>query len=329
MACGAWALVLAVALAAAAVAVGCGLDANGLAEAGDASAPPRDAMGTDPGEDNVGQGQDAGLDAIGNAPPDASPDACPSRPAGDAGVVVATPAAAITIDGVLDDWVCPEMRTLEVGNAGLTAVRQYSQIVPPDAGTFPIRADYAIAWDPSYLYFAVVVHDAQLDGTSTKPYENDAVEIYLSTDPTVTGAYTHLDHQYVVDYQNNAIDYGPNTENRAPLVPNPASLVSKTTSGSGVWTLEARVDPSNVLGLQAIQAADQNVRLELQIDDNAGTGGGGGPQANILIWHRNTGPAGDCSALEGSGTCCAGQSFPNDAPACDNTWFGWILPVTP
>jgi hypothetical protein len=69
--------------------------------------------------------------------------------------------------------------------------------------------------------------------------------------------------------------------------------------------------------------AGKPIRFDLQIDDNAT-----GPATNILVWHRNDGMQGDCSGNP-QANCCALLDTLSDEAACDNTQFGWVLPVMP
>ena len=144
------------------------------------------------------------------------------------GTVVAKQVSGpIVIDGDLSDWGCPKFASLTPSNA--------AKVLPRTSGaTVTVTGEFAIRWDATSLYFAVRVTDGNVGGNNaTDPYLNDAVEIYLAGDTTLTGDYTNIDHQYVVDYKNLRTDYGPKPIATQHFTTNPRELTSAVSVGQG------------------------------------------------------------------------------------------------
>lgn len=270
----------AIAAAAAGLVVACNVAASGL--------------GTSP------SGADASAD--GSAPPEdaSTPDStvCPS-PAPSASPLTAHRApGAIHLDGNLDDWKCVPFVTLT------QAFAAYAKT--PDGGSAPIAADFAVAWDGDYLYVAARVTDATIDGTNaTSPELNDSIAIYLGGDAFPTGDYSGLDHQYVVDHVNLAVDYQYlSTPARTPSPPGFLSATQTTDTG---FAIEARIGATAV-GRNTFAAGDS-----LGFDFGL-VAGDGTTQRFVLLWAD----ADESSCL--CVRCCCLSATP--LPACDTLRFG-------
>lgn len=252
---------------------------------------------------------DSGVDAA----DDGATNPCPEQ----AGTIAAPEATGvITIDGNLDDWGGPVFTLVEPGNAGLilgpngtcTASNAASQCLVPNGET----AEIALLRDSANLYVGVHVTVPSVGGTSTTaPYLNDAVEIYLRGDAQATGNYTSIDHQYVIDWQNQVFDYGPTNIDNGQQ--NPAGVTSavKVDAGNVGYVLEAKIALS-ALGQSALTPG-QKLGFDFGVDHGQGTGA----TRSLLVWWMATHSAPTCSTAK-----CT--SCNPDQPYCDTLDFGFV-----
>jgi Carbohydrate family 9 binding domain-like len=295
----------------------CDLAASGLAGV-DASTP--ELGGTDAAADVTrGGGYDAsdapvppppvdsGLDAFvasdGAAASDAGVDGCAVEDGGTSDTVVATHAKTpLSIDGKLDDWICPNFHSLTIQNAGYTTTPGGGP-VSPSAG---IGVDFAVAWDPGHLYFAAIVTDPSLEGGDPEPFNNDSVELYVTNDAPLTGDYTKNDHQIDVDYQNNVGEYSQGSQVTV------TGIQSAVGPSSGGYIIEASLDVTQI-GVSAA-AAGGSFGFDIGLNDRAGGIG----QANVLDWH--VAPGANCGCPN---NCCC-QSTPQ-VPFCSTFADGTLV----
>ncbi len=296
---------------------GCGLAQNGLLEIGadgggtDSSSktdapdatvaeagPPADA--SLPGDANVPDGSVTPDDAASIADAGPADSACPS-PSNDAAVSVITSIAAPpTIDGNLTDWGCGPWIELNDSNAAYTRV---------DGQT--ISGEFAVRWDANNVYVGAHIVVPTLQGTNTtEPYVNDAFEIYLSGDSPLTGDYDKLSHQYIVDWHNLVVDYGPSNYGSMEAVTSPPSFTSAVMVVSGGWQVEAAIGWSALEDNSKAPGTGASIGVDVELDD------GDGVTLNtqvlaILAAHSST-----C----GCKTCCCGEA--TDYPNCDTLCFG-------
>jgi len=290
----------------------CGLGSSGSGP-DDAGSPPLDAVAdvtldeSHPFDAGRETGDDAGSDTGSDAGSDSTADACPPPDPGNADTVVATPAGTIKLDGTLDDWVCPSFHALTLQNAAFAYVRG-KLVSPADAGTFPLSASVAFAWDSKNLYLAYEVQDTSIDGNDTvNSYTNDSVEIYVSGDSNPNGDYTSVDHQYVADHNLLVVDYADGTfVGKSPAAVKAAITVQ---NGSG-YIMEVSVDFS---ALGVTPTAGSSYRFDYGVNDNAGSS-----QTYALVWHG--------AALESCTSCtnCCCNFASGDFPFCDTTEFGYV-----
>jgi hypothetical protein len=161
------------------------------AEAG-ASNPPQDGVSVTDGGTQANRGEaGAPADAAGGCPAlSGAPDD------GSRFVVALRSTKPEVIDGDFSDYDGCVSVVLD----GTTAARV--------KGTPAASAKIMIEWDPSALWIAAEVLDAQLEGTDTEhPYFNDSLELYISSAGLRTGDYGPYDHQFVVDYKDLALAY--------------------------------------------------------------------------------------------------------------------------
>lgn len=241
---------------------------------------------------------DAGTSPGDAAPPiDAKP-ACP-EPAPNAGNIVASKTTStITLDGVLDDWGCtPFVHVSQATSA-------YTQTNGANAST--LAADFAVTWDDQYLYVAVRVTDAAVQGSDpTNPFLNDAIEIYVAGESAANGDYSAADHRYVIDHQNLAVDYS--YMGTPPMVPSPPGFLSAAQNTDTGYAIEARIAAS-ALGATAL-ASGKAMGFDLAIDD-----GDGQTQAITMVWALTTSDSCACQRC-----CCLA---PSPLPFCDTRRFG-------
>jgi hypothetical protein len=277
--------------------------------------------GTVPGADGGRDGSTdgvAGETATGDAPgddgmPESSVNPCTAA----AGTLDAPQAAGtITIDGDLGDWGSPAFTLLAASDAALimgpngtcTAANATSQCLVPNGETI----EFALLRDSSNLYFGVRVTVPGVGGTSTTaPYTNDAVEIYLRGDPTATGNYTMVDHQYVIDWQNLVLDYGPSQTDMGQTNPPGVTTAVKVGPSNDSYVVEAKVALTS-LGLSSLTPG-QKVGLDLGVDHGQGTLA----TRSFLVWWMSTHAAPTCTTPK-----CMGCT--PDQPYCDTLDFGLL-----
>jgi hypothetical protein len=304
-------------LATFALLAGCGLARTGLLAGGgpsgapDAATPPPPPIG--PGDASSLVGDDAGLpgDDAGSASDavvvtvvdasDAAEDSCPP-PSSDAAVsVVTATSTAPTIDGDLSDWGCGPWTLLSQENAAYA--RQSGQ---------DVSAQFALRWDSAGLYFGahVVVPTVRGDDPAN-PYNNDAVEIYLSGDSPLTGDYDPASHQFIVDWKNLAVDYGPLYYPPGKPAPNPPQFQWKAKTVADGWQVEVAISWPALLSGKA-PASGGSIGFDLQLDDGDGTA----LDTQVLAGLAPHAAACGCKA------CCCGKS--PDFPNCDTLTFGRV-----
>ena len=271
----------------------------GLLDATGAVTTPGSDGGTAGPEDAGAPEDDAPSSADASVPDDAADasegGACPS-PSADAAVSLVAPIApAPTIDGDLTDWGCGPWTALTQTNAAYAMQNGQS-----------VSAQFAVRWDAANFYFAAHVAVPLVRGDDgTNPYNNDAVEIYLSA-PPVNGDYDATTHQYIVDWKNLAVDYGPVHSPPNRPAPSPPHFTSQTKKVADGWQVEVAIGWPAVMKKPASGAA---VAFDVQLDDGDGT----------ALDTRVIETLAPHSAACGCKSCCCGQA--NDFPNCDTLTF--------
>jgi hypothetical protein len=303
-----------------AVVAACGLDTSGLfdgpADAGgdavgvttlplqdatlpEAAAPPTDAQGPD---DATTPGDSPSDDAGASDASDASaPDACPA-PQPDASIATITKMAPPPmIDGKLSDWGCTSWTELDDKNAAY--VLENGQ---------KIHGEYAVRWDPMNIYVAAHIVVPTLQGTNaTAPYDNDAIEIYLTGDNPPTGDYDNQSHQYVVDWHDTIVDYNPNQSS----TPNPPHVTAKTLVVPDGWQIEAAIGWQALLASGPGFASGNKIAVDVAFDDGDGT----------TLKTQLMAMVAQHSITCGCQSCCCGEVSPDpDMPNCDTLCFGVV-----
>jgi len=234
-----------------------------------------------------------------------------------AGVLVAPVAPGpITIDGDLSDWGSTEFTLLDSSDAALimgpngtcTAANATSQCLVPNGESTEI----AFLRDSANLYVGVRVSVPTVGGfNTTDPYTDDAVEIYLRGDPTATGDYTSVDHQYIIDWQNLLLDYGPSqTDTGTPNPPGVTSAV-KVGAANNSYVVEVKIALTE-LG-QTSLAPGQMLGVDFGVDHGQGTEA----TRSFLAWWMAMHAAPKCTTPK-----CTGCS--PDQPYCDTLDFGLL-----
>ena len=238
---------------------------------------------------------------------------CPTA----AGMLTAPRAAGpITIDGDLGDWGSPAFTTLAASDAALimgpngtcTAGNATTQCLVPSGETSQI----ALLRDSANLYIGVRVTVASVGGTSTtNPYTNDAVEIYLRGDLAATGDYTSVDHQYIIDWQNLVLDYGPPQSGTGQTNPPGVTSAVKVAAGNDGYVVEVKVALSQ-LG-QTSLAPGQTLGFDLGVDHGQGTAA----SRSFLVWWMSAHAPPQCTTAK-----C--MSCSPEQPYCDTLDFGLV-----
>jgi len=234
-----------------------------------------------------------------------------------AGVLVATQATgSITIDGDLSDWPPVAFTLLDANDAALiagptgtcTPATATSQCLVPDGES----TEFALLRDAANLYLAFRVAVPSVGGGSTTaPFTNDAVEIYLLGDPKATGNYTSVDHQYIIDWTNLLLDYGPSqTGTGMPNPPGVTSAVKVATANNG-YVVEVQIAITE-LG-QTSLTPGQMLGVDVGVDHGEGTEA----TRSFLVWWMATHAAPVCTTPK-----CTGCS--PDQPSCDTLDFGLV-----
>lgn len=99
--------------------------------------------------------------------------------------------AAITVNGSLNE-------------AGWSA-SAFKQIKKTIVGTPNNTAQFSTLWDNNYLYVGVKVIDGNLYNTSTLPYYDDSVEVYIDSNNNKGATYDSYDQQYVKGWNDSAL----------------------------------------------------------------------------------------------------------------------------
>lgn len=202
------------------------------------------------------------------------------------------------LDGLLDDWGC--QAPLEVSSA--TAEAKANK----DGGAVAVSARVKIEWDLFALYFSFDVADPQVEGTSTTdPSVNDSAEIYLRGSALPNADYGLLDHHFLFDYKNFAVEHLYSGTD-APL-PLSVTRFTRVTPGVG-YVIEARVDRAAI----GFLFAGRPLGLDLQVND-------GTNQATYLVWAMTA--HGACGTCTGK-CCCVSPPDNGDFPVCDALRFG-------
>jgi hypothetical protein len=234
-----------------------------------------------------------------------------------AGVLVAPQTSGpITIDGDLGDWGSPLFTLLDASDAALimgpngtcTAATATSQCLVPSGETVEV----AFLRDAANLYFGFRVTVTGVGGFSTTaPYTNDAVEIYLRGDPTATGDYTSVDHQYVIDWQNLVLDYGPSQTDTGQTSPPGVTSAVKVGVSSNSYVVEVQVALS-ALG-QTSLTPGQMLGVDFGVDHGQGTEA----TRSFLVWWMAMHATPACTTPKC--TACS-----PDQPYCDTLDFGLL-----
>jgi hypothetical protein len=310
----------------------CGLDFDRFEPGGDASAQgdgggssggssSGSSSGTadaakDGNADGTTGADSSGVDAAKDAPgvdvvQETGPTGCtPSATA----LGVATAPGPITIDGDLTDWGNQPVTVLAVSDAALilgpngtcTAANAMLQCMVPPGET----AEVLLLRDSGNLYVGVRVTVPTIGGNdAADPFLNDAVEIYLRGDPVATGNYTNVDHQYVVDWQNHVLDYGPSVSDTGQ--PNPPGFTSavKVAPSNKAYVVETKIALAQIG--QTTFATGQSVGFDLGLDHGQGTV----QSRSLLVWLMASHAAPSCTNAK-----CTGCS--PDYPFCDTLLFG-------
>jgi len=233
-----------------------------------------------------------------------------------AGTVVApeTP-GPITIDGDLGDWGSPAFTTLTASDAQLimgpngncTAANATSKCLVPASET----TEFALLRDATSLYVGVRVTVPGVGGTSTtQPFTNDAVEIYLRGDPVATGNYTNLDQQYIIDWQNLVTSYGPPSTGTGQTNPPGVTSMVKVAAGNGGYVVEVKIALSEVGGSLS---PGQTLGFDLGVDHGQGTAA----TRSFLVWWIAMHAPPQCTTAK-----CTGCN--PDQPYCDTLDFGLV-----
>lgn len=239
-----------------------------------------------PGEGGPGSGTEGGA----GCPPPGNAEEGPGRLRARR---VVTP---VVIDGTAAEWACVDRLAFTGGQ----------QVVGLSAGRGV--ADVAMQWDEQYLYFLATVKTGSAGGAAPggaeprdRSFANDSIHLFVAA-PAPTAAYTAADHQIVLDWKDQAADFGITF--RASL----AGITSKMTrapdeGGLLVFVVEARV--AATLMDRPSFARDDVVRVNFQIND--------GPDSanNHRIWFRD---AARCPAFAGCDK--SGGSAPSCDPRC-------------
>lgn len=126
-----------------------------------------------------------------------------------------------------------------------------------------------LAWQPDALQVIVDVTDPLIEGTDpTEPYDNDSIEIYVSSNAARTGDYGPTERHYIIDHKGLAIDY---SDLSAPVAMSNVS-VAMTTGG---YRVEMKVVASSAFGFPLF--ASQTLYFDVLLND-------GISQANYLVW---------------------------------------------
>ena len=280
---------------------------DGGGDASNDTSAPDGATGDASQTDSTAKDGPSGNDVAQEAPPSACP------PASGGMLVAQHPAGAITVDGDLGDWGAPTFLLLDASDAALItgpsgATCNAANATPKCLVPAGESAEMALLVDATALYVGVRVTVPNVGGTdTTDPYLNDAVEVYLRGDPTATGNYTNVDHQYVVDWQNLVLDYGPSVTDTPQA--NPPGVTTAVKVGGGGYVLEMKVALSQ-LGRSSL-APGQTVGFDLGIDHGQGTAA----SRSFIVWWMATHAPPSCTNAK-----CTGCS--PDQPYCDTLNFG-------
>jgi hypothetical protein len=252
-------------------------------------------------------------DSPGDVAQETTVNPCPSTP----GVLVAAQAPGpITIDGDLGDWGSVAFTLLDASDAALimgpngtctpaTATAQC--LVPAGEST-----EVALLRDSANLYLAFRIAVPTVGGGSTTaPYTDDAVEIYLRGDPVATGDYTSVDHQYVIDWQNMVVDYGPSQTDTGQTSPPGVTSAVQVSTGDDSYIVEVQVALTQ-LG-QTSLTPGQMLGLDFGVDHGQGTEA----TRSFLVWWMAMHAAPVCTTPK-----CMGCS--PDQPYCDPLTFGLV-----
>lgn len=221
----------------------------------------------------------------------------------------------ITIDGDLGDWGTPVFTTLSASDAALisgpsgtcTVANATSMCLVPAGETI----DFALLRDASSLYVGIRVTVPGVGGTSTTaPYDDDAVEIYLRGDPVATGDYTAVDQQYIIDWQNLVTAYGPPSTGTGQTNPPGVTSAVKVAPGNSGYVVEVQIALSEIGGALA---SGQTRGFDLSVDHGQGTAATRG----FLVWWMAAHTTPQCTTAKCMG-CTSGQ------PYCDTLDFGLV-----
>jgi endo-1,4-beta-xylanase len=196
--------------------------------------------------------------------------------------------SAVTIDGVLDEWGCVPFVRIDPTHNGYAAAI--------DGGSTLNVYDFAVQWAPDHLWIAARVDDSlPFRGTSTEPWQNDSIEVFVDGDGLVTSSYQGDTVHWVVDYAN----LGKKYVGSLTAAPSPGFVAAVKQLDAG-YALEMRVDAVEIARTSFITDATLGF-------DFAGNESNGTTQAVQLGWFR--GPCADA--------CCL--------PFCNPSTFGRLV----
>jgi len=188
-----------------------------------------------------------------------------------------------------------------------TAANATSKCLVPASET----TEFALMRDATNLYVGVRVTVPGVGGTSTTaPYTNDAVEIYLRGDPVATGDYTNVDQQYIIDWQNLVTSYGPPSTGTGQTNPPGVTSMVKVAAGNGGYVVEVKIALSEVGGSLS---PGQTLGFDLGVDHGQGTAA----TRSFLVWWIAMHAPPQCTTAK-----CTGCN--PDQPYCDTLDFGLV-----
>jgi Carbohydrate family 9 binding domain-like len=266
-----------------------------------------DGVGDDaaaPGADLASSGADQGAPDFAPAPDLADPCgtvASPDPSAAPAACVIGTPPV---IDGDLADWPAARFtQTVTHASAGTYQAGAWTGSFSTDDAD--CSAEFALAWDASFLYVAVRAFDQTRASPPTpNDWEVDSLELYVDGLHDRTDAYGADDHHFILRTDGTGHDYDTSGAGHAL----PADLVRAVGAGDGVradWSLEAAI-PWSLLG-GAAPAAGRVLGFDVQMNDDDNPIRAG--DTHWLIWRVATTT---CDCWSPASTCY---------PACNTKAF--------
>jgi hypothetical protein len=168
------------------------------------------------------------------------------------GVVRATPAGTITLDGSLNE----------------SSWNLAQSITKTTTGTVNNTATFGVLWDANYLYVGVKVLDATLNSDSPDPWNNDGVEIFIDANNNKLSSYDGHDNQFIISYNNSSLF------SKVAI----SGVQHAYTAISGGYSVEAAI-PWSQLGLTP--AAGLTIGFDVGYDDDDN----GGDRDGQAVWY--------------------------------------------